>query len=346
MATYLENVDFSSQENPSSCGAHLAYTFDFQGGAASGYNEPLMFKADSKVIITKAMIEAVKAVGEDVTEIQKAYYSQIRAAIQKALDEKEFGGKWAWNYVSDFDETNVIFCTDDGLFSAGYTLEGLVASINDVAVPVVQLADYQVVDGDVLVSVDFLDNVSQATVGMVKSSLKIAKVKESLIKAKNSVNAEGKPKPEGTTSVDTNKNKGVVKVENINLQDVLKSAEAQEMLKALIAEATAEATKGKDAEIEKLKAAENSRVEKAHREVIKSFTFVPEDKVDALVKTFIDNPEVSILVTDILEKASTEIEEIKTKFATEVGSDTLNKDKALDANALVLERASKLKTKK
>ena len=52
--TYLEDVSFDFEESEDSLGAHIALTFDFHGGAASGYNKPLLFKAvlyDGKSIV-------------------------------------------------------------------------------------------------------------------------------------------------------------------------------------------------------------------------------------------------------------------------------------------------------
>ena len=111
--TYLEDIDFSAPASDISCGAHIAYTFAEQGGTASGFNTPLMFKnnaADAELSFEK--LETLKSLGEDITELRKSYVSQIMDSLQSAVNDKYSDG-WSWVSVvdADFDNNLVVFVT-------------------------------------------------------------------------------------------------------------------------------------------------------------------------------------------------------------------------------------------
>lgn len=364
--TYLADVDFSGKATEDSCGAHIAYTFDFQGGAASGFNTPLLFKSGDNPDISFTKLEALEKMGEDVTELRKSYMNQIMGSLSDAVREKYESG-WDWVYVvdADFDNGIVIFCSDYGMFSTDFTINGLLVEVGDVAKPVVQTTDYEVVDGDVLVSLDFFDNLIDDALGdLVKSAIKFDHVKDYLVKAhvartnKDSVIAEDNPADLESANT-TDINKGDTPLENINKEEFLKSAEVQDLIKAQIAEAVEKAAaearaeaeakaqeeinKAK-AEAEELRKAEIARIEEDYTNVIKSYGYVEEDKVEALVKYLVDNKEIAETVVTAFEKAREEVETVKKEFGKEVGVDVENKEPvAKSASELIRQKAAELK---
>lgn len=370
--TYLTDVDFSGKATEDSCGAHIAYTFDFQGGAASGFNTPLLFKSGDTPEISFEKLEALEKMGEDTTELRKSYLNQLMGLLQEAVREKyEMGWDWVYVVDADFDNGIVIFCSDYGMFSTEFTLNGLLVEVGDVANPVVQTTDYQVVDGDVLVSIDFFDNLIDDALGsLVKGAMKFDHVKDYLVKAsdartdKNSVIAEDHPaegidnSPANTTDI----NKGDIPLENIDKDEILKSAEIQELIKAQVAEeiakakaeAKAEAEAAAQEEIakaqaaaEELRKAELARVEDEYATVIKSYDFVAEDKVEALVKYLIENKDIAETIVVAFEKAREEVEAVKKEFGKEVGVDVQNQEEvAKSASDLIRQKAAELKKSK
>lgn len=367
--TYLADVDFSGKATEDSCGAHIAYTFDFQGGAASGFNTPLLFKSGDAPDISLEKLKALEDMGEDVTELRKSYFGQLMTLLNEAVREKyEMGWDWVYVVDADFDNGIVIFCSDYGMFSTDFTINGLLVEVGDVANPVVQTTDYQVVEGDVLVSVDFFDNLIDDALGsLVKGALKHTHVKDYLVKAhsartnNNSVIAEDHPAEDNKqSSANTNElNKGDTPLDNINKEEFLKSAEFQDLIKAQIAEAVEKAAADAKAqaqaeaqeEIQKARAqaeellkAEAARIENDYTLVIKSYEFVEEDKVETLVKYLIENNEVAETVVKAFSKAREEIEAVKKEFGKEIGVEASNPELvAKSASELIQQKANLLK---
>lgn len=367
--TYLADVDFSGKATEDSCGAHIAYTFDFQGGAASGFNTPLLFKSGDKPDISLEKLKALEDMGEDVTELRKSYFGQLMTLLNEGVREKyEMGWDWVYVVDADFDNGIVIFCSDYGMFSTDFTINGLLVEVGDVANPVVQTTDYQVVEGDVLVSVDFFDNLIDDALGsLVKGALKHTHVKDYLVKAhsartnNNSVIAEDHPAEDNKkSSANTNElNKGDTPLDNINKEEFLKSAEFQDLIKAQIAEAVEKAAADAKAqaqaeaqeEIQKARAqaeellkAEAARIENDYTLVIKSYEFVEEDKVETLVKYLIENNEVAETVVKAFSKAREEIEAVKKEFGKEIGVEASNPELvAKSASELIQQKANLLK---
>lgn len=363
--TYLTNVDFSGKATEESLGAHIAYTFDFQGGAASGYNTPLLFKSDGSPDISFEKLEALTKMGEDVTELRKGYVQQVIERISDKVREK-FESGWDWIYVidADFDANVAVFCSDHGMFSVGFKLNGLNVEIEEVANPVVRVTDYQVVDGDVMVSIDFFEDIlDEAVSNLVKSSLKLDQVKDYLVKAQaktdtNSVDAEANPagdKSANTTGI----NKGETPLENINKEEFLKSAEFQDLMKAQIAEAVEKAAadaraaaeleaqeKIEKAELaaEELRKAEQARVESEYTTVFKSYSFVEDDKVEALVKYLVENKDIAETIVTAFEKANATVDAVKKEFGSERGADVTNTEVvAKSSSELISQKAAELK---
>ena len=353
---YITNVSFSEKSNEKSLGAHLAYTFEEQGGAASGYNKPLMFKSQDGAEITVEKIEALEKLGEDVTELKKAFASNVSSLVSEAVRKKyEKDWDWVWVYDVDVDAGIAIISGNDGLYSVSVAVDGVNVTVGDVATPVVGVVDYQVVDGKLWLSEDFEDRLEdQAERGLIKSALKDEKIIESLIKAKaalvsnNSVIAEETP-AEGNEIASANTQeiqKGETPLE-LNIQDLLKSAEAQDMIKALIGEATAELTtklEKSERAAEELRKAEEARIEEEYTTVIKSYEFVEEDKVEALVKHLTENKDVAETIVKAFEKAQSVVKATKEEFGKEVGVEVNSQEPLVKSSSeLIKAKAAALK---
>ena len=363
MAIYLEDVDFSQKETEEICGAHIAYTFDFQGGAASGYNTPLAFKSSDKPVITFEKIQKLKSLGENMDKIEKDFVQSLLSNLSDTLNAK-FTDDWDWLCLvdADFDANIAVFCCDDGMFSVGFQRNDLVFTVDDVAQPVVQTTDYQIVDGDVMVSVDFFDNlVDQALAGLTKSALSQSKVVKMLIKASTEAKAKAEIEKGVTTpSAIENEPKGDPK---LDIQELLKSQEAQEaqeLLKAQMdaikeeakaeAEAIAKAAIEKaQAEVEELRKAQRSREISDTEMVVKSYSeFVEEGDVADLVKCLVDNADVASLVLKALDSAKEKLENIKKELGEEKGVSVETKPEAAiqNQNDAIKKRAEQLKAQR
>lgn len=108
--TYLYDVSFDFEETEDCLGPHIALTFDFQGGAASGYNTPLLFKLQDETLkpIFKSKAEAIKPelilklkeIGVDTSTLEKekpvkktAINPDVYARIREMLEEMQKANK-------------------------------------------------------------------------------------------------------------------------------------------------------------------------------------------------------------------------------------------------------------
>lgn len=180
--TFLEDVTFDFEETEESLGAHIALTFDFQGGAASGYNKPLLFKSDN-LEINKELISKLKDLGENTESLEKALYANdMRNMLSQAIKDKDFVDKYDYAWVCDWSESVAIFNTDSGTYSVEYTLNGTDLTVSDVANKVVPIQDYVVIGDEILVSDDLMDNLEDQVYQMLSKSLSNPATKE-IIKA-------------------------------------------------------------------------------------------------------------------------------------------------------------------
>lgn len=356
MSIYLEDIDFSQREDEYSCGAHIAYTFDFQGGAASGYNTPLMFKSKGKPTITFEKIEMFKSLGENMDKIEKDFIQQLLANLNESVNDKFNSSGWDWIQVvdADFDNNLAIFCCDEGMFSVGFQREDLVFTIDDVAEPVVQVSSYQVVDGELYLSPDFMENlVDQALASKLKSTIKSSEVKALLIKA--ATDKKTKEEPSIKKSSKTKKGDPA-----LDIKDAPQTGDIQELIKAQVAaqldavrkEAQEEANAVAKAAIEKAEA-EVAALRKAQIErniadtelVVKGYAFIAEEDVDAVVKHLVDNPEAAEVLLKTLDAAKQEITNVRKNLGEEKGVsvETAPEKATVDQNSAIAKRAAERK---
>lgn len=149
---------------------HLAMTHnELQGGAANGRNISLLMKSAE---MSEAIEKALEGLGLKGDVVKAAYYGQIRNVLSAAVSEQFGGDDWDdWCYVEDFDDSNVVFCTDDGLFITSYQMSdnGTVATLGDEATPVTASVTYTETNGDIMLSDDAEDKLEEGVYTLVKS---------------------------------------------------------------------------------------------------------------------------------------------------------------------------------
>lgn len=164
-------IKTTGKKNP-----HLALTHnELQGGAANGRNVSLLMKSD--VEITPEITKALAAIGVN----KAAFQSVIRNAISSAIYEA-FGEDDSWCYVEDYDDSIVIFCSEDGLYSVGYSFVDGKVTLDDLAKPVTSVVSYQPVNGEMLLSDDAEDKLEEGTYSLVTKALQNKTTREHLIK--------------------------------------------------------------------------------------------------------------------------------------------------------------------
>ena len=149
---------------------HLAMTHnELQGGAANGRNISLLMKSAQ---MSEAIEKALEGLGLEGNVVKAAFYGQIRNVLQSALTEQFGGEDWDdWCYVEDFNDSTVVFCTGDGLFTTSYAISdnGTVATLGDQATPVTASVVYTETNGDIMLSDDAEDKLEEGVYTLVKS---------------------------------------------------------------------------------------------------------------------------------------------------------------------------------
>lgn len=163
---------------------HLAMTHEMQGGAANGRNVSLLMKSAE---MTESIQKALENLGlaEESTINKAAFYGQIRSVLQSAVSD-QFGGSDydEFAYVEDFDDSTVVFCTQEGLYTVGYSLSDntTVAILGDEATPVTASVIYTETNGDMMLSEDAEDKLEGGIYTLVKSCTENPSTREHLIK--------------------------------------------------------------------------------------------------------------------------------------------------------------------
>ncbi|EKN4167278.1 hypothetical protein NUF34_003359 [Yersinia enterocolitica] len=86
--TLLKDVTFDfDKDEKAPLGPHLAYTLSIQGGAASGYNKALVFKARG-TDITEELLKALEIAGISLEEVEtKEEEEESNNDILKSFEE-------------------------------------------------------------------------------------------------------------------------------------------------------------------------------------------------------------------------------------------------------------------
>ena len=352
----IKDVTFDFDKDETKCGPHIAYTLPSQGGAASGLNVGYLFKSED--VSEQAIKEA--------EEIQKAMSMRnSKMLLENALKEA-YCDKDEWLCVEDWKDGQVYFSTGDydgwEMMVTTFTMtEDGQVTVGDTASPVVQITDYMIVEGKVKLSEEAEDKLETGMYEIVSKSVSKADAHLKLFKAvtefKESLEKASTPVAVSDDST-INVNKTKDKTEKpLDIQELMKSAEFQDILKAQLEAAQAplkeelEKAKAKAAEAEEiLKAAEQVQ-KNEFTEFVKSTGIVVEDKTDAVVDFLMKSRKTAEfdMIQDILKSAKEQIEAMKEEvnktkeqFAiTEVGKDGKVVVDAQDPQEVIKAKAAK-----
>lgn len=154
---------------------HLALTHNaLQGGAANGRNVSLLMKSDAA--ITEDIEKAFVALGIDKSMFASKLNDLLCEAVREAYSDED-----DWCYVEDYNDSIVLFCNEDGLFSTDYSLVDGQVTLGDLAKPVSRVISYEPVTGDMLLSEDAEDKLEEGIYSLVTKALQNKSTKEHLI---------------------------------------------------------------------------------------------------------------------------------------------------------------------
>lgn len=350
----IKDVTFDFDKDETKCGPHIAYTLPSQGGAASGLNVGYLFKSDD--VSEQAIKEA--------EEVQKAMSMKNQSMLLQNALKEAYCDKDEWLCVEDWKEGQVYFTTGDycegwDFMVTTFTMtEDGVVTVGSTASPVVQITDYMIVDGKVKLSEEAEDKLETGMYEIVSKSINKADAQLKLFKAVTE-SLEKASTPAAVSNDSTiNVNKTKDKTEKpLDIQELMKSAEFQDILKAQLEAAQAplkeelEKAKAKAAEAEEiLKAAEQVQ-KNEFTEFVKSTGIVVEDKTDAVVDFLMKSRKSAEfdMIQDILKSAKEQIEAMKEEvtktkeqFAiTETGKDGKVVVDAQDPQEVIKAKAAK-----
>lgn len=283
-------------------GAHLAVTGKWQGYSANGRPDALLLKSKlgNNTELTKSLEDVYgKENVIKMTMNSKREYLEnlILSALRNGADEDDY----IWAYVRDFNEDMVAFRYEDRLWAVAYeeSEEGVITLTGEPS---------EVFESDVYIS-------TETGSTLIKAADFNPAAKDDIEKSDVAGKSEQGDEIPTTTQEDEMS-------DNFNAEEFFKSAEGQEILaKAATAQAE-EIVKAKDAERAK------EELTKSTTEVLKGYTFVAEENLEAVVKSLVEmEGETSVLFMESLAKAAElvkaaedEAAEIKEKFATDQSS--------------------------
>lgn len=350
---FIKDITFDFDKDETKCGPHIAYTLPSQGGAASGLNVGYLFKSE----------EVSEQTVKEAEEIQKAMSMKNHKMLLENALKEAYCDKNEWVCIEDWKDGQVYFSTGDydswEMMVTSFTMtEDGAVTVGSTAAPVVQITDYMIVDGKVKLSEEaedkietYLSEIVSKSINKVDTQLKLFKaVTESLEKASTPVAVSN------DSNINVNKTKDKTE-KPLDIQELMKSAEFQDILKAQLEAAQAplkeelEKAKAKAAEAEEiLKAAEQVQ-KNEFTEFVKSTGIVVEDKTDAVVDFLMKSRKTAEfdMIQDILKSAKEQIEAMKEEvnktkeqFAiTEVGKDGKVVVDAQDPQEVIKAKAAK-----
>ena len=346
---------------------HLAICHEGQGGSANNRHVSLLMKSES-IELTDEVMKSIEKFGiENFPEdIQKAMSMKNQSMLLQNALKEAYCGKDEFLCIEDWKDGQVYFSTGDydswEMMGTTFTMteDGMV-TVGDTAAPVVQITDYMIVDGKVKLSEEAEDKLETGMYEIVSKSVSKAEAQLKLFKSvteyKESLEKASTPVAVSDDST-INVNKTKDKTEKpLDIQELMKSAEFQDILKAQLEAAQAplkeelEKAKAKAAEAEEiLKAAEQVQ-KNEFTEFVKSTGIVVEDKTDAVVDFLMKSRKTAEfdMIQDILKSAKEQIEAMKEEvnktkeqFAiTEVGKDGKVVVDAQDPQEVIKAKAAK-----
>jgi hypothetical protein len=345
---------------------HLAVCHE-TNPSANNRHVSLLMKSDT-IELTDEVMKSIEKFGVEnfPEDIQKAMsIRNSKMLLENALKEA-YCDKDEWLCVEDWKDGKVYFSTGDydgwEMMVTSFTMtEDGQVTVGDTASPVVQITDYMIVEGKVKLSEEAEDKLETGLYEIVSKSINKADTQLKLFKSvteyKESLEKASTPVAVSDDST-INVNKTKDKTEKpLDIQELMKSAEFQDILKAQLEAAQAplkeelEKAKAKAAEAEEiLKAAEQVQ-KNEFTEFVKSTGIVVEDKTDAVVDFLMKSRKTAEfdMIQDILKSAKEQIEAMKEEvnktkeqFAiTEVGKDGKVVVDAQDPQEVIKAKAAK-----
>lgn len=260
---------------------HLAMTHnELQGGAANGRNVSLLMKSD--VALTEEIEKALISLGISIDK--SMFASEVRDALCNAVCEAYKEDEDDWLYVEDYDDSIVIFCNEDGLFSTTYSLVDGKVTLGDLAKPMTRAVSYVPATGEMLLSEDAEDKLEEGVYSLVAKALKSEQTKAHLVQMFEALELKKS------------------NVQEITLKEEIEKAVAavESLLKAQI-DAQTQALEKASARIKEL---EQAAVVKARKEVLASVE-ADATKLDALVKSLesLSDDAFAVVAGTMVEKS-------------------------------------------
>lgn len=353
----IKDVTFDFDKDETKCGPHIAYTLPSQGGAASGLNVGYLFKSD----------DVSEQTVKEAEEIQKAMSMKNHKMLLENALKEAYCDKDEWLCVEDWKEGQVYFttgdyCEDWDFMVTTFTMtEDGQVTVGDTASPVVQITDYMIVDGKVKLSEEAEDKLETGMYEIVSKSVNKADVQLKLFKAVTEFkeSLEKASTPIVAVSDDINVNKTKENTEKpLDFQELMKSSEFQDLLKAQLEAAQAplkeelEKAQAKITEADEILKAAAQVQQNEFTDIVKSSSFIPEDKVESMVSFLMKSRKTSEhdLVLEVIKNANTaiaamqeEITKTKDQFAlSEKGKDGKIQPLDIDPQELIKAKAANL----
>lgn len=242
------------------------------GGSANEENIALVLKAKEGGVKLNTIL---KALGENADVLEKATYRNLQKQLEAALmDKYSAGGEHSYVWVTDFDESSVVYEYKDTYYSMNYELtENDIVTLKGEAIEAVRHEIYTNVEGDALVlkGAEEVSESLEATSDEEQEEIQVAS--EDVKENKESTVTEETVQPE---------------VEKLDVEAIIAKAKSD-------ARAEFEA---EYAEAELLKSTGN---------ILKSFDFIEEADLSVLVKALV-SVEGADLIIKSFESAKTAID--------------------------------------
>lgn len=156
---------------------HLALThMELQQGSANGRNVSLLMKSDAT--ITEDVEKALVALGITKSMFASKISEALSSAVREAFGDKD--DKY-WLYVEDYNDSIVLFCKEDGLFSTDYSLVDGKVTLGDLAKPMTRAISYEPTTGEMLLSDDAEDKLEEGIYSLVTKALQNKDTQEHLL---------------------------------------------------------------------------------------------------------------------------------------------------------------------
>lgn len=363
---FLEDVnfDFEKGDGGVSYDPHIAYTLPSQNGAASGLNKPFILKSD-ELEISEEDMETIDKIQEEVLKGYNSKRMRIERALRKAYPMMGDDYHSGYQYMHDFDDKNAYFNMKDKYYMMPYTMKGTEVMLADMEPMEVEVEErfVPVMNQDMsneemmaMMAKAMPEFMTGLVMGMMKDEAMMKQMMpymgDVMPMMKASASPEDNSEVQEQDEVDTSDViKGETQMPDINIEEILKSEAAQEILKTMVKAQTAEYEEiAKDAQA-KLKAKEEQEVLKAKSdltEVVKGWSVIEDEKTEAIVKAIFGNDEAGVLI-EAFQAYEDKLTEVKKSFGeTEHGMDaghepqTVN-EKAVSAVDAILKAQKKTK---